>query len=67
MVALEVETPNGPLDEIIISNEACAAIALIARESIFDVCALPGHLSKEEQSAIAQVLEETGLFMRVLP
>lgn len=66
MWALEVETPGGVIDEMIISDEAHAAIAFVSREAIFDVRALPGHLSDEEQSAIAQALEESGLFARVL-
>jgi hypothetical protein len=67
MVALEVETSYGLIDEIFISDEAHAAITFVARESIFDVRTLPGHLSEEEQSLIAEVLEETRLFTRVLP
>jgi hypothetical protein len=65
MWALEVETPGGPIDEMIISDEARAAIDFVSREPVFDVRALPGHLSAEEQSAIAQALEESGLFVRV--
>jgi hypothetical protein len=65
MWALEVETPGGPIDEMIISDEAHDAIDFVSREPVFDVRALPGHLSEEEQSAIAQALEESGLFMRV--
>lgn len=68
-IALEVETPYGPVDEFVLSDEshaARAAIDFIAREPIFDVRALPGNLSGEEQLALGEVLEETGLFTRVL-
>lgn len=66
MVALEVETPNGSIDEMIISDKAKAAISFVTTEPIFDVHALPGDLSEPEKLAVAQVLEETGLFSRVL-
>jgi len=65
MVALDAETENGLVEELVISNEAMEAIAFVARESIFEVRALPGNLSREEQTAIAEMLEETGLFTRV--
>ncbi len=65
MVALDVETWDGQVEEFLISNEARDAIAFIARETIFEVGALPGDLSEDEQTAIAEVLEETGLFTRV--
>jgi hypothetical protein len=65
MVALDVETPNGTVEEFVISDEASDAIAFIAKEQVFDVRALPGNLSREEQTAIADLLEETGLFTRV--
>jgi hypothetical protein len=66
MVALEVETPNGSINEIIISDRASAALSFVVNEPLFDIDALPGDLFAEEKSAIAQVLEETGLFSRVL-
>jgi len=65
MVALDVETSNGPLEEFVISDVACEAIAFVTRESIFDVRELPGNFSAEERAAIAEALEETGLFTRV--
>lgn len=65
MVALDVETANGPVEELVISSEARDAIAFVAREPIFEVSALPGSLSEDEQTAIGEVLEETGLFTRV--
>jgi hypothetical protein len=69
-IALEVDTPYGPVDAIRLDDEAHAAraaLAFIAREVLFDVRALPGHLTWEEQAALGEVLEETGLFTRVLP
>ena len=65
MVALDVETAHGLVEELAISDEASDALAFVAKEPIFDVCALPGNLSEEEQMAIAEVLEDTGLFTRV--
>jgi hypothetical protein len=69
-IALEVETADGPLDEFALSDEACAAqaaIEFIAREPTFDVRSLPGNLTWEEQLALGEGLEETGLFTRVSP
>src|SRR5262245_64530044 len=69
-IALEVETMDGPIDDIVISDEAHAvhaAIDFVAREPIFDVRELPGNLSWEEQSALGDELEATGLFTRVRP
>jgi hypothetical protein len=63
-----VETLDGPVDEIVISDESHAvhaAIDFVAREPIFDVRDLPGNLTWEEQSALGEELEETGLFTRV--
>jgi hypothetical protein len=65
MVALEVETPTGLVQEFAISSEAHDAIAFVTREATFEVRALPGNLTEEEQIAIAEALEETGLFARV--
>ena len=64
MVSLVAETENGPVEELVVSNEALEAIAFAVRESIFEVRELPG-LSREEQTAIAEMLEEIGLFTRV--
>jgi len=64
MVSLDAETENGPVEELVVSNEALEAIAFAVRESIFEVRELPG-LSREEQTAIAEMLEEIGLFTRV--
>jgi len=67
-IALEVQMPEGPLDEIVLHDEthaAHAALAFIAREPVFDVRDLPGNLSSDEQSALGEALEERGLFTRV--
>jgi len=67
-VALEVETPEGPVDEIVLGDEghaARAAIDFIAREPVFELRALPGDLTREEQLLLGEALEETGLFTRV--
>ena len=65
MVALDAVTLNGTIPELMIGNQARMAIAFAAREQIFDVRALPGNLSEDEQTAIGDLLEETGLFTRV--
>jgi hypothetical protein len=40
-------------------------MAFIAREHSFEASAIPGNLTDEERAAIAEALEETGLFTRV--
>jgi hypothetical protein len=65
MVALDVETANGRVEELIISDVARDAIAFVTKEPLFQVRALPGDLSEEERAEIAETLEETGLFTRV--
>lgn len=66
LVTLEVETPHGTIDEMMISDKASAAISFAVNEPLFNIQALPGDLSEEEKLAVAQALEETGLFSRVL-
>jgi hypothetical protein len=61
-VALGVETPHGWVEEVTMSPIARDAIAFCASTSRFDVLELPGHLTDEERWAIAEALEETGLF-----
>jgi hypothetical protein len=58
--------PNGLIDGIVVNKEAYAAIAFVAQESIVDIHALPGHLLEEEKLLIAEILEETGLFTRMV-
>jgi hypothetical protein len=67
MVALDVETFNGPIEELAINDVAREAMVFAAKEPLFDVRALPGNLSDEEREAIARALEDTGLFVRVAP
>ena len=65
MVALDVETSSGWLEEFVINDLACEAMAFAAKEPMFEVRAMPGNLSDEERETIAQALEDTGLFVRV--
>jgi hypothetical protein len=65
MIALYAETPAGPQEELAINGIAREAIAFAAKETLFDVRALPGMLSDEERVAIGESLEDTGLFTRV--
>jgi hypothetical protein len=65
MVALDVETPNGALEEFVASDITREAIAFVSTRFIFDVRELPGNLSEEERVAIGESLEETGLFRRI--
>jgi hypothetical protein len=66
MVALDVETPNGPIEEFVINDVAREAMVFAAKELNFDVRAMPGNLSCEERETIAQALEDCGLFVRVV-
>jgi hypothetical protein len=67
MVALYVETPKGPVQEFAIDEAAREAMAFVARESLFELRAIPGNLSDDERAAIGEALEETGLFTRITP
>ena len=62
MVALDVETERGSVEELVVSSLARDAIRFVTDKSLFEVGALPGSLSEEERSAIGEALEETGLF-----
>lgn len=64
LVALHAESSAGTVEELTIGNSAREAIAAVAREPMFDVRSLPGNFSEEERAAIAQTLEDTGLFRR---
>jgi hypothetical protein len=61
-VALGVETPRGWVEELAVSRVAREAIAFCVNTPRFDVQELPGCLTDEERWAIAEVLEESGLF-----
>jgi hypothetical protein len=67
MVAIEVDTPSGPVEQFALDECAHEAMAFIAREASFELAAIPGDWSEEERAAIAAALEETGLFRRVEP
>ena len=64
-VSLEVETPSGRREELVMSDIARDAVEFVTREYLFDAHKLPGHLSPDERIAIGEALEETGLFKRV--
>jgi hypothetical protein len=64
-VSLNVETSSGFREELNMSDIARDAIALIAREQLFDVRQLPGNLSQVERAQIGTAIEATGLFRRV--
>jgi hypothetical protein len=61
-VALGVETPRGWVEELAVSRVAREAIAFCVGTPRFDVLELPGGLTDEERWALAEALEETGLF-----
>jgi hypothetical protein len=60
-VALGVETARGWVEELAVSRVAREAIAFCVSTPRFDVLELPG-LTDEERWALAEALEETGLF-----
>jgi hypothetical protein len=62
--SLCVETPAGPVEEFVVSDVAVEALSFAACRSQFDVAALPG-LDDDERTALAEALEDTGLFQRV--
>lgn len=61
-VGLGVETERGWVEELTVSRVAREAIAFCVSTPQFDVQEIPGPLSDEERYAIAEALEETGLF-----
>jgi hypothetical protein len=61
-VSLGVETERGWVEELTVSPVARDAIAFCVGAPQFDVQELPGSLTDEERAAIAEALEETGLF-----
>jgi hypothetical protein len=63
-IALVAETPNGPVEDFFVNGVAGDAIAFAARETTFNVAELPGDLSDEERTAIADALVDAGLFTR---
>jgi hypothetical protein len=65
LVTLNAGTSNSTVEELVIAKKARDTIAFIINEPIFEVCALPGGLTDDEKIAIAEALEESGLFTRV--
>lgn len=65
LVALGVEAPEGRREELVLDAGAREALAVAAREPVFDVRALPGPLSPEDRTALGEALERTGLFRRL--
>lgn len=63
-VALDVETPSGRQEELVFDGVPPEALAVAAREHVFDVQALPG-LAPDERSTIGEALEGSGLFRRL--
>lgn len=61
-VALGVETQRGWVEELAVSRVAREAIAFCVGAPRFDVLELPGCLTDDERWAIADALEESGLF-----
>ncbi len=61
-VALGVETERGWVEELTVSRVAREAIAFCVDAPQFNVHELPGRLTDEERWAIAEALEEAGLF-----
>jgi len=57
-----VETPWGPRDVICVSDLALDAVVYASTSMGFDVRDLPGDLSDEQRAAIADTLEDVGLF-----
>lgn len=64
-VALGVEAPDGHRQELVLAAAARPALAVVAREPVFDVRALPGPMSPEERATLGEALERTGLFRRL--
>jgi hypothetical protein len=61
-VSLGVETQRGWVEELAVSRVASEAIAFCVNTPRFDVLELPGSLTDDERWAIADALEESGLF-----
>lgn len=63
-VALGVQTEHGWVEELTVARVAREAIAFCAGATQFDVNDLPGRLTDDERQAVAEGVEETGLFTR---
>jgi hypothetical protein len=60
--SLDVETPRGFGELVRVNDAAHDALAFAATRLTFDTQELPGHLSDIEREAIADLLEDVGLF-----
>jgi hypothetical protein len=65
MVALDAETPQGLVEQFALDEVAHEAIAFVVRERQFEVSAIPGGLTEDERTALADALEQLGLFRKV--
>jgi hypothetical protein len=61
-VALGVETSRGWVEELRMARLAQDAMEFCSRTATFRVDELPGRLTREERLAVAEALEESGLF-----
>jgi hypothetical protein len=64
MVALDAHSASGPVEELVITDKVTDTIAFIVKEPSFEVRELPGDLTDDERTVIAEALEESGLFIR---
>jgi hypothetical protein len=60
-----VAAPAGPTEVFRINDLAHAALLFASSNPVFDVGAMPGDLTREEQVAIADMLGDIGLFRRI--
>jgi hypothetical protein len=60
-----IDTPRGAVAQLAASALALPALRFAARQAHFDVAALPGDLDRDERLALAEALEDSGLFKRV--
>lgn len=65
MVTLSVMTPKSLLQVLALNTIAKEVMIYAVQERAFDPEQLPGDLTKQERYALAEALEETGLFKRI--
>jgi hypothetical protein len=61
-VALGVETPDGWIEQLRMARLAREAVVFCTHRSEFEVSEIPGPLTAAERHAIAEALQEAGLF-----
>lgn len=61
-VALGVETSDGWIEQLRMARVAREAVVFCTRRNEFDISEIPGPLTAAERNAIAEALEEAGLF-----